>query len=400
MPGYLILTVALVWCALLAYFAREFTRLWREPVLRAPVLIFESDDWGAGSTEQAAVLSELQALLARFRDAAGRHPVTTLGIILAIADTQRIRESGGTTYFPLKLSDPRFDSLRASMRQGAQQGIFALHLHGMEHYWPPALMQAAATNPQIRDWLQSEAIPATESLPSPLQSRWIDASNLPSAPLPETLIQTAVTEEADTFKACFGEHPRVAVATTFIWTEPVEKQWAQAGVDVVVTPGTRHTCRDATGKPAGSNKQILNGETSTSGQVYLVRDIYFEPSLGHAPAKLPEEVTERTHLGRPSLVEMHRFNFMGTVQQRQASLLALESGIARVLEMLPDVHFMTTLELADAMRSHQADLLEGRLTPRIRIWLRRIRQIRGFSKLARISGLALPLWMMAKAVGA
>jgi hypothetical protein len=27
--------------------------LWREPALRVPVLIFESDDWGAGPVEQA-----------------------------------------------------------------------------------------------------------------------------------------------------------------------------------------------------------------------------------------------------------------------------------------------------------------------------------------------------------
>jgi len=40
------------------------------------------------------------------------------------------------------------------------------------------------------------------------------------------------------------------------------------------------------------------------------------------------------------------------------------------------------------------------LIPRIRVWLRRIQQIRGFARLARISGLALPLWMTGKAVGA
>lgn len=400
MPGYITLFLILVWGGLLAFYARDLRRSWREPVLRFPVVIFESDDWGAGPLDQAKALENLREILARFKDRMGRTPVATLGIILATADTQRIRNAGGVEYFSARLSEPLYAPLREVMNEGVRQGVFALHLHGMEHYWPQALMQAAAKDMSVRDWLQSDAIPGTESLPSPLQARWTDASVLPSRTLENEALHAAVTEEASLFATCFNLRPRVAVATTFVWTEEVEAAWAKEGIDVIITPGVRYTCRDATGKPGGVDKRMVNGDLSKSGQIYLVRDVYFEPMLGHAPERLVNDARERAHLGRPCLVEMHRFNFIGAEEKRDTSLRVLEAALEQLQHTFPEMRFMTSLELANAMRTKMPALVEAKLTPRIRIWLRRIEQIRGFAKLARISGLAVPLWMIGKAVGA
>jgi len=400
MPGYITLFLILVWGGLLAFFARDLRRSWREPVLRYPMVIFESDDWGAGPLDQAKALENLRKILARFKDRMGRTPVATLGIILATADTQRIRNAGGVEYFSASLSEPVYAPLREVMKEGVRQGVFALHLHGMEHYWPQTLMRAAAKDASVRDWLQSDGIPGTESLPSPLQARWTDASVLPSRALESKELHAAITEEASLFGSCFNVLPRVAVATTFVWTEEVEAAWAKVGVDVIITLGARYTCRDATGKPGGVDKRMVNGELSNNGQIYLVRDVYFEPMLGHMPERLVNDTRERAHLGRPCLVEMHRFNFIGAAEKRDTSLRVLEAALEQLQHTFPEIRFMSSLELAEAIRTKMPALVEAKLTPRIRIWLRRIEQIRGFAKLARISGLAVPLWMIGKAVGA
>ncbi|MHB9103366.1 MAG: hypothetical protein ACYC2E_17890 [Sulfuricella sp.] len=400
MPGYITLFLILVWGGLLGFYSRDLRRSWREPVLRFPVVIFESDDWGAGPLDQAKALENLREILARFKDRMGRTPVATLGIILATADTQRIRNAGGVEYFSASLSEPVYAPLREVMNEGVRQGVFALHLHGMEHYWPQALMEAATKDANIRDWLQSDGIPSTESLPSPLQARWTDASVLPSRALDSAALHAAVTAEASLFGTCFNVRPRVAVATTFVWTEEVEAAWAKAGVDIIITPGVRYTCRDATGKPGGEDKRMVNGELSKSGQIYLVRDVYFEPMLGHTPVRLVNDARVRARLGRPCLVEMHRFNFIGAAEKCDTSLRVLEAALEQLRRTFPEIRFMTSLELADAMRTKMPALVEAKLTPRIRIWLRRIEQIRGFAKLAKISGLAVPLWMIGKAVGA
>src|SRR5687768_8354717 len=71
-------------------FRKEIASAWREPVLTAPVLIVESDDWGYGPVEQAERLREIAALLARHRDGTGAPAVMTLGVVLAGPDTGRI----------------------------------------------------------------------------------------------------------------------------------------------------------------------------------------------------------------------------------------------------------------------------------------------------------------------
>lgn len=394
------LFLILVWGGLIVFYARDLRHSWREPVLRYPVVIFESDDWGAGPLDQAKALENLREILARFKDRMGRTPVATLGVILATADTRRIRNAGGAEYFAANLSIPLYAPLREVMEAGVRQGVFALHLHGMEHYWPQSLMQAAVKDASVRDWLQSAGIPATESLPSPLQARWTDASVLPSRALASAVLRTAITEETRQFGACFKIRPRVAVATTFVWTEEVEAAWANEGINVIITPGARYTCREATGKPGGVDKRMVNGELSTSGQIYLVRDVYFEPMLGHTPQRLVSDAREHVRLGRPCLVEMHRFNFIGATAKCDTSLRVLEAALELLQRAFPEMRFMASLELANAMRTKTPALVEAKLIPRFRIWLRRIEQIRGFAKLARITGLGVPLWMLGKALGA
>jgi len=61
----------LVWAGVLLAFAAPLAARWREPVLRQPVLVIESDDWGAGPLAQADALRRLAASLQRVRDGSG-----------------------------------------------------------------------------------------------------------------------------------------------------------------------------------------------------------------------------------------------------------------------------------------------------------------------------------------
>jgi hypothetical protein len=400
MLKYVMLLFLVMWGGLLGCYARHLWRRWREPILQYPVVIFESDDWGAGPLDQSDALLKVHDLLARFQDRSGRTPVITLGIILATADTRRIRDTGGTVYFSANLSEPVYEPLRGVLKEGCRQGVFALQLHGKEHYWPPTLMQLAAKDESVRNWLQGDGIPYSESLPPALQARWTDASSLPSRPLDSKALRIAVSEESSLFFACFNDAPRVSVATTFVWTDEVEAAWAEVGINVIITPGVRYTCRDAAGNPGGADKRMLNGEMSRGGQTYLVRDIYFEPALGHMPERLLTDVKQHARLGRPCLVEMHRFNFIGVGDRCNASLRLLATVLEELLHTLPDVRFMASLELAEAIRAKTPALVENRIRPRMRVWLRRIEEIGGFARLARITGIAIPFWIIRKAVGA
>ena len=371
----LLLTAGAAGSFLIWRYRTVLIRRWREPVLRDPVVIIESDDWGPGSAEQAERLAAVCETLSRYQDATGRHPVLTVGLVLAAPDAAAIRHGDFAHYQHRTLADPRDAELLATLRDGVRRGVLALQLHGLEHLWPPTFMKLARQDGAVRRWLESDDA-ATETLPPAVQSRWIDGSALPSQPLAAAAIQSAAREEVAAFARLFGELPAVAVPPTFIWNAEVERAWAAAGVRFVVTPGRRYTRRNAQGQPDEVDRWMANGEIGAGGVRYLVRDLYFEPTFGHQAESALAAIQERVRLGRPALLETHRFNFLGDAAVCESSRRELERLLAGLLREFPTVRFMSTEELGEAYRRDDAELFEQRWAVRIRFWLRRLGMLR------------------------
>ena len=380
-------------CALLVLVYRHaMAARWREPVLGAPVLILESDDWGYGPDDQPRALDRIADVLATLRDRRGRHPVMTLGVVLAGPDTARIRAEGCRAYHRVTLADPRLAPVRDALSRGTERGVFSLQLHGMEHFWPDCLMRGAAASNRIRDWLTGAGFPATEALPAPLQSRWIDAASLPSKPLPVAQVVAAAREEIRIFAATFGAPPEVAVPPTFIWTQDVEAAWAGAGIRVVVTPGNRCEGRDQEGRPVAAEAEHCNGAAGPHGVIYVVRDSYFEPSLGHTHHRALQALARNTRLGRPTLLEIHRMNFIGDEPSTQRALGEVTGLLQAACAQYPDIRFMSTADLARHYRD-RSDLITSRVGARVHFLLLRLTEIPRLRKLAWATGVVLPAWL-------
>lgn len=388
----------MVWAAVLLVFRHDIRRCWSEPVLRCPVVIIESDDWGPGPEEHAKALEALAALLKQYRDQAGRSPVMTLGVILAVPDARRTRNGDpGLDYHRVELDDPRCTRVLDAMRNGVRDGVFTTQLHGLEHYWPPALMKAAAISGSIREWLGAHEFPATEQLPSALQSRWIDGAESPAAPLADSAVTSALAEEVRVFTRIFSRPPAVYVPTTFIWTEAVERAAANCGIRVLVTPGVRNTRRGKKGVPVPDGTRHINGGHTASGLVTVVRDIYFEPAIGHTVVGTMDRIVGHTRLGRPALLETHRANFVGPAATQNDSLRKLAELFDQLRARLPETRFMSTEELAEAYRSKDPQVVERRATVRLHVFLRRLGAAARLRKMAWLSGLfvfVLPIYLL------
>ena len=380
-----------VWVLLLFAYRQPLRARWREPVFKQPVLILESDDWGAGPLSQAAALERLRLLLLRHRDGNGQPAVMTLGVVMEIADTQAMARRPGS-YVGMDLRAPEYAPLRTVMDAGRRDGVFALQLHGQCHYWPAGLM-AAAGRPEVAAWLYGPPYPRTEDLPSPLQSRWTDASELPSREIPPAEVSQAVALETALYQGLFGQTPQVAVPMTFVWNESVEAAWARAGIRCVVTPGRRCTMREADGAPGGIDRIICNGMRAKGDMVYVVRDCYFEPALGHGAKELAAAALRKWQARRPCLVEMHRFNFLDELLM-ESHLQALDGALREVSGLLPDARFLATETLAVIIVRRDAAWVERAFIPRCKAWLMRIRELTRFRKLCLLTGLALPLALL------
>jgi hypothetical protein len=389
--GGMVLTGLLAsWGAVCLVYAGPLRAAWREPVFKRPVLVLESDDWGAGPLEQALGLERLSELLAACRDETGRPAMMTLGIVLQTADRDAMREAGGVAHVALGLDDARLAAVRDALHRGQALGVFAPQLHGLAHYWEPALVAAAADTPAVREWLRGQGPGWTEELPAALQSRWIDARSLPSRELPADRIVAAVAAEVAAWRRIFVDPPLVAVPTTFIWTQPVEEAYRNAGVSVLITPGARCAARDREGRPVCSGPPLFNGQRGSRGILYLVRDVYFEPAFGHPAERLAQEVGARGELGRPALVETHRFNYCGP-RGSAAAFATLAEALRQVRARVARVRFASSLELARAIESRDPDWLETAFLRRCGTWARRALRLPGFARAARACGLAWPL---------
>jgi hypothetical protein len=386
--------VVMVWSLVLIGHRRLLAGSWREPVFREPVLIVESDDWGPGPQAHVLALRRICEVLRRRRDRHGRAAVMTIGVVLAVPDNAAIRGAGYRRYVRTSLLDPGFVPMRSALDDGRAAGVLSLQLHGLEHLWPTAFLQAAAHDPVVRQWIDETSGIDTEGLPPAIQSRWTDAASLPSRPLDGERIREAVREETQHFALCFGVPAEVAVPPTFVWNGEVERAWAACGVRTIITPGRRHTARGADGRPAAVDRSMRNGDTADGGCLYLVRDIYFEPALGHTAKRALEAALQRFRLGRPALFETHRFNFVGEAATADKSLAELERLLDGALRALPALRFMSSAELADAVRRNDAALLEGDFRRRAVIWLRRLAAHTRLRRLAWLTGLALPAGLL------
>src|SRR5690606_12970115 len=134
---------------------------------------------------------------------------------------------------------------------------------------------------------------------------------------------------------------------TFVWTEAVERAWAASGVRCVVTCGRQYEGRAADGGLTPAARHIVNGEAGASGVRYVVRDAYFEPIRGHRAEQAWQAVAQRTALGRPTLLETHRENFIDPAGEGVA-LSELGRALRGVLERYPDACFISTEQLVAA----------------------------------------------------
>lgn len=383
-----LLLILLIWLAPLVLYGKRIWHAWREPVLKFPVLIIESDDWGPGPPHHAIALGRLADCLARHQDGTGHPALATLGLILSVPDADRITAHGGGAYLDLWLDEAPFAPHLQAVRDGYRRGLFAPQLHGAAHYWPPTLMRAAAEQPEVRAWLTSAASLESEALPSHLQSRWTDASRLPSTALSEEAIRQAVRGEVAAYVRILGETPYVAVPPTFVWTQAVEQAWAASGVRCLITPGRRLEGRDGAGRPTGPRAPLHNGQPSRSGLLYLVRDDYFEPAYGHQAERALSALAIKTAQGRPCLLETHRCNFTGN--QAERALAELDRLLTQALACFPELRFAQCAELAEQYGRGGA-WLERRFSRRYRVWLVRLQALPRFWKLARLNGLAFLL---------
>ncbi|MBE0547029.1 MAG: hypothetical protein IH627_05075 [Rubrivivax sp.] len=383
--GLLLLVWLAVVAAIVVWYRRDIVRLWREPVLKLPVLVLESDDWGAGPLSQASALDDMAAVLRRFRDSTGRPPVMSLAVVLAVPDGSAIAVGGGT-YRRVCLDEAPLTRVLDALKRGEAEGVFSLQLHGLEHYWPDTLM--ASDDQRVLAWLREASPASTESLQARFQYRWIDTRCLPSSPHPSAAVEEAVREEVEAFRRAFGRTPAVVVPPAFAWTPVVERAWSSSGIECVVTPGERYVRCAADGELVDDGERFANGDRS-NGILYLVRNDYFEPARGRDAEYALRAMRRASSAGRPCVLENHRVNFCSEPAMRAHSLQELEKLVACALSLMPKLRFLSSSDLFHILKVGDPHWIMPRWRDRFPYFWQRLSHSGRPWKLLRLTGVAL-----------
>jgi hypothetical protein len=125
---------------------------------------------------------------------------------------------------------------------------------------------------------------------------------------------------------------------------------------------------------------------------YVVRDCYLEPSLGKMHPQTIDALRAKTYVGRPTLVEIHRLNFIGDERAMQHALDEVKQLLEAARGAFPSLRFMTTAELARRCRE-RSTLVERKASTRVHFLIRRLAGVSRLRKLAWATGAAFPAWL-------
>ena len=346
-----------------------------------PVLVIESDDWGATRVPSAEALDDfagrhpefrpdhyqrldaldsyddvasLRGVLLGVSNAAGEHPKVTMNFAMANPDFGAIRDNGFSRfeYEPLQTSYRRGGAGKTTLdalREASSSGVLRPQLHAREHLNATSWLSDVRGGGASRDAFDLGMVGVGGA-----EYCAMDALN----PLNADVDRVAyLAEAAALFEATFGFSSKSFIASCYVWDGEVERILRALGISQIQSGRFQRAPRRD-----GSLARRLRsmGSTTRCGQVLTVRNCNFETARwkdeGLSRAEIVErgvrEVEEAFALRHPAVVCSHRVNYVSAVSPENAELGrgCLAEMLERVTEAHPDVRFLFSDELGDEIR--------------------------------------------------
>ncbi|HOW32201.1 MAG TPA: hypothetical protein PLP88_11610, partial [Bacteroidales bacterium] len=342
------------------------------------IVVIESDDWGSirmPSLETYQVLlkegikvdkcpynrydslasdEDLNALfevLIKFRDQHGNHPLITANTIVANPDFDKIKDSGFNQYFyePFTETLQRYPAHGKSFqtwKQGMHQNIFYPQFHGREHLnvnlWLKMLRSGSAESHLA---FNNSLFGISTTITTEKRKSYLAALDFEDISELEWQKQM-LADGLDLFEKIFGFRSSSFIATNYTWQSDLEPILAEQGVQYMQGSGRQY-------QPSGSKPLLIKhmlGSRNTSGQVYLTRNCFFEPSLDKHKDWVNsalKEIAIAFFWHKPAIVSSHRLNFIGFIDpsNRLRNLAFFEDLLHEIINRWPDVEFMNTVQL-------------------------------------------------------
>lgn len=342
------------------------------------IVVIESDDWGAvrmpdrktynsflsrgirvdqcnyckfDSLASKDDFDELFTVLKKHKDFKGNNPVITANSIMANPDFNAIKETKYQTYsYELftetlrKYPNRSFDLWKT----GIDEKLFFPQLHGREHLNIGRWMRALISNSAEMHYLfQNNFYGLSHTISREFNSSFLAALDYDNENDAKTALQS-IEEATDIFKKSFGYHSKSFIAPNYVWDTKVEEILSKKGVTYLQGSFIQKT-------PESINKYHYTGESNLFKQIYMTRNVIFEPSTFinkdwvHSALS---EINNAFKFKKPAIICSHRVTFIGGIfeENRTKNLKLLNELLTEILKKWPDVEFMHSSQLGDEIK--------------------------------------------------
>jgi hypothetical protein len=363
----------------------EIARHWRNLpgwTTKRKIIVFESDDWGSirmpskevynaclkagypvdknvyekyDTLESEVDLELLFELLRKYKDFKGNPPVITANCLVANPDFDAIQKSNFEQYhFELVTETfkkyPNRSGCFELWKDGLNENIFKMQFHGREHLNVSLFMNALQKGDRDVLFGFGHGMAGCISLDSgDVANYYVEATRFNSeSDKAEKL--AIISEGLDIFRNLTGYHSESLIPPNYTWSLDFDEVTSESGVKFF--QGYRKVREPGINGIPDSYYTHFLGKTNKSGQLYLVRNGTFEPSLNHSDNSVERcirDIASAFRMNKPAIISTHRINFAGSLEpdNRDKALMQLNELIGLILKRWPDVEFMASDELGN-----------------------------------------------------
>lgn len=346
------------------------------------LVIIQSDDWGAlrtprpelrdklikegmdlesnpyhkyDSLESNEDITNLAHILSSVRDSVGNPAVITLNNSTANPNFKAIAESEYRQYFFEPFTDTYkrhagSEKVKQLIEEGRRDRVFNLQFHGREHLNIPRWMnELIAGNSLVLRAFEFEMYspPVSSSMNYPME--FMDALDYDSKHEAGDKVNM-IHSGLNIFKRAWGVYPESFIAPCYRWDSKIEGYLSSKGVNVVQSQRAQLVPHPY---PGYRVKPVFRytGQRNKFGQIYTVRNVIFEPSLGDHKPEVIDEALQQIKLSfmlrKPAIISSHRVNYIGVIDKanRDKSNEMLAKLLKRVIQQFPDVEFLSSAQL-------------------------------------------------------
>ncbi|MEL7221593.1 MAG: hypothetical protein AAGJ93_09760 [Bacteroidota bacterium] len=357
------------------------------PRTKRKILIIESDDWGSIRMPSSEVyrhlatkpyqvekdpylkydslasnddLTALFEVLSSVQDKQGNAAKITANCVVANPDFEAIRAANFKAYsyedFRATLARyPRHDKAFAYWQEGMEKQLFQPQFHGREHIniyqWMQALQQG---DPLLHEAFDHQMI-SISSVPCKMTFGYMEGLDYFSEE--EKTTKSEVLEDGlRLFEAAFGYTSKSFIANCYVWDSDLESVLKTHGVDFIQGI-IKQLIPDLNSEDhAYQYRYHYMGQKNKLGQRYLIRNVFFEPSMEPQKDWLTEVIARidvAFRLGKPAIIGSHRLNYIGHIDEenRTKNLKLLKELLQQIVTKWPDVEFKSTDQLEEVYRN-------------------------------------------------